>query len=122
MNFKIKHLFMINTIIAFVFGLGFLFMPDLLATMLGFSDQADGPTVFRFFGGSIIGVGILTFLVRNEEFSHATKSVAISQSINLVLLNVLLFIFGDLTNLMIWFTIVLHFILVVAYCYFLFKK
>ncbi|MFX1454738.1 MAG: hypothetical protein ACFFDB_05125 [Promethearchaeota archaeon] len=122
MNLQAKYVFIFNSIIALIFGLGFMFMPDILMTMIGFSSGADGPTAFRFFGISVFGACILTFLVRNEDSSTARKAIMITQVINFVLINVFLLIFGDITNLMLWFTFIIHILMIIAYVYILIQK
>jgi len=122
MDLQAKHVFIFNFITGIIFGLGFMFMPDMIMTMLGFSGEADGPTAFRFFGIAIFGVSILSFLVRNEEPSNARQAIIKTQIINLTLINIFLIIFGDLTNMMLWSTFFLHILMIVAYGYILFKK
>lgn len=122
MDLQAKHVFILNFIIAMLFGLGFMFMPDILMTMIGFSGEADGPNAFRFFGIAVFGVSILCFLVRNEEPSIARQAIIKTQIINFVLINIFHLIFGDLTNLMLWFTIFIHILMIIAYGYILFKK
>ena len=122
MDLQAKYVFILNFIIAILFGLGFMFIPDIIMTMMGFSGEADGPTAFRFFGITIFGVGILSFLIRNEEPSNARQAIIKTQIINFVLINIFLLIFGDLTNLMLWFTFFIHILMIIAYGYILFKK
>ena len=111
MKLQAKYVFIFNFIIAIFFGLGFMFIPDILMTMIGFSGIADGPNAFRFFGIVVFGAGILTFLVRNEGESNARK-----------LINIFLLVFGDITNLMLWFTFILHILMIIAYGYVLIKN
>ncbi len=122
MNFKVKYIFIFNAVLALFFGLGFMFIPEILMTMIGFSDEADGPTAFRFFGILVFGISILTFAVRNEDTSSVRRSIILFLFIAYVLMVVFHFIFCDLSNLMLWFVIVIHTILAIAYGYFLFKK
>ena len=122
MDLQAKHVFILNFIIGILFGLGFMFIPDILMTMMGFSGEADGPTAFRFFGIAIFGVSILCFLIRNEEPSNARQAVIKIQVINFTLINIFLLIFGDLTNLILWFTFFIHILMIIAYGYILFKK
>ncbi len=122
MNLQAKYVFIFNSITAILFGLGFMFMPDILMTLIGFSNVADGPTAFRFFGIAVFGTSILTFLVRNEESSTARQAIMITQVINFALINIFLLIFGDLANLMLWSTFFLHILMIIAYVYILFQK
>ena len=122
MKLQAKYVFIFNFIIAIFFGLGFMFIPDILMTMIGFSGIADGPNAFRFFGIVVFGAGILTFLVRNEGESNARKAIMITQVINFALINIFLLVFGDITNLMLWFTFILHILMIIAYGYVLIKN
>jgi len=122
MDLQAKHVFIFNFITGIIFGLGFMFIPDMIMTMLGFSGEADGPTAFRFFGITVFGVSILCFLIRNEESSNTRQAIIKTQIINLTLINIFLLIFGDLTNLMLWSTVFLHILMIIAYGYILFKK
>ena len=117
MKIELKQIFMLNSV-AVLIGLGFMIIPDLLMDMLSLSDAADGPLAMRFFGILLFGIGILTFSIRNEEASSIRKSVILSLFLIYLIQNVFIFIYYDLTNLMVWSIIFLHTILIVAYGYF----
>ena len=74
---KIRPIFIVNSIIATVFGLGFMFIPDFLWSLLGFSTEADGPLAMRFFGIMVLGVGVLTFSARNAPDSISRKAIVL---------------------------------------------
>lgn len=119
MNIKIKYFFIVNSILALIFGLGFLFIPDFLMPLFGFSVAGDGPLGFRFFGALVLGISILTFAVRNEDPSQARRAIIFFLFVIYILLDILKLFFCDLTNPMIWIMFAIHTIFVVAYGYFL---
>ena len=119
MNFKVKYVFIVNSILTLIFGLGFLIIPDILMPLFGFSILNDGPLAFRFFGSVVIGLSILTAAVRNEEPSPIRRAVIFQLFVMYILLDVLKLMFCNLTNPMIWVMFVIHTLLVVAYGFFL---
>jgi len=121
-KFQVKYVFIFNSIAALILGLGFVFFPEILMTMIGFSNAADGPTAFRFCGIFVLGVSILTFISRNEEDSSSRQSIIFFLFIIYALMDVFHFIFCDLTNLMVGFVIGIDTLLFVAYGYFFLKK
>ncbi|MHA1619169.1 MAG: hypothetical protein ACTSVZ_07785 [Promethearchaeota archaeon] len=110
---------MLNAIIALVFGLGFIFMTETLLPMLAITENVMG---FRVYGSAVIGNSCLTFFARDSEDSPARKAILINEVVGFTILNIMMLIFLDLTNLMVWATIILHFAFVGGYAYFLFKK
>lgn len=116
MKIKVKYFFIINSILALFFGLGFLIVPDLLIPLFGFPDD---PLGFRFFGALVLGIAILAFAVRNEGPSPARRAIIFDLFVVYILLDILKLFFCDLTNVMIWIMFVIHTIFVVAYGSFL---
>ena len=119
MNIKVMYFFILNSILALIFGLGFLIVPDLLMPLFGFSTANDGPVAFRFFGAYLLGTSILTFAIRNEVHSSARRSVIFYLFVVHILLDILELFFCDLTNVLIWILFAVNMLFVVAYGYFL---
>lgn len=119
MAFKLKLVFIVNAIVSLLFGLGFIFLPETLLPMLGISNNILG---FRVFGSFVISNCVLTFVARNSEDSSARKAILLFEIVGFLILNILMFIFLDLTNFMVWATIILHFLFIAAYLYFFIKK
>ena len=115
---NLKYIFLVNAILAVLFGLGFMILPKPIMTMIGFSDGADGPTAMRFFGILVFGVGIIAFGIRNEEHSPVRQTILLGFCSNYTLMTLYHFIFCDLTNLMLWSLIVLHSVFAAIYGYF----
>ena len=120
-----KTLFIITFILALIFGLGFIFMPEFLLSMIGFSVDADGPLVARFFGILVFGISVLTFAARNSEYSIARQAIVLSLFVSYALMTVIhvLFFFAfNKGNMMLWSVIVIHALLSIAYGKFYFRK
>ncbi|MHA1522721.1 MAG: hypothetical protein ACTSRK_21365 [Promethearchaeota archaeon] len=94
-------------------------MTETLLPMLTITENIMG---FRVYGSAVIGNSCLTFFARDSEDSPARKAILINEVVSFTILNIMMLIFLDLTNLMVWATIILHFAFVGGYAYFLFKK
>ena len=119
MGFKVKHLFIANAIMAFICGLGWLFMTETMVPMLGVTDNILG---FRAFGVPIFCNWILLFFARDSDDNPARKAIVLFEFVGTTLLNIYMFIYLDITIFMVWSTIALNFIFIAGYAYFLFKK
>ena len=119
---ELKHIFIFNSVVGFLFGLGFMIMPAVLMTSLGMSDAADGPISMRFFGILIFGSAILAFGIRNEPNSAARQSVLLMGIFNYFVMDLFHFIFFDLSNFMLWSVIILHTVMAFVYGYFFIKN
>ncbi len=122
---KIRPIFIVNSIVATVFGLGFMFIPGFIFGLLGFSTEADGPLAMRFFGIMVLGVGVLTFSARNSPDNISRKAIVISLFTIYTLMPIFHFwtIFGlGKGNIMLWSVIVLHGIFAILYGISIFNK
>lgn len=119
MNIKAMYIFILNSILALIFGIGFLIFPELLMPLFGFSIANDGPTAFRFFGAYLLGTSILTFAVRNEVPSSARRAVIFYVFVVHILLDILILFTCDLTNVLVWILFAVNLLFVIAYGYFL---
>jgi len=122
---KVKPVFVVNSILAFLFGIGFMVIPAFLLNMIGFSIDADGPLLMRFFGILIFGISILTYSARNIEDSNARKSIILFLFVVYTLMPIFHIagqVFFNKGNIMLWSVNVIHIAFAVIYAYFLFKK
>ncbi len=69
MELQVKYVFIFHSIMAFVFGLGFLFAPDMIFDVIGYSKLGVGPYMGQIFGATILVLGIQTALIRNQPHS-----------------------------------------------------
>ena len=75
---KIGTLFTVNAILALAFGLGFLIVPAHTLAPYGVEMNVQGLFIGRLFGASLIGYGIVSWLLRGAGETEAVRAVAIS--------------------------------------------
>jgi|GEM_PF-1426404 len=121
---KLKTIFTVNCIIAFLFGAGFTFFPTLCSSLMGFNVAGDSSLIARGMSVFVIGTGFLTFFAREASKSEARRAIILS----LFTLYILLILYkvslnllcGISFNLMFALIYVIHIGFLVAYGYFLF--
>jgi hypothetical protein len=123
---QLKTIFTVNYIYALLFGAGFVFLPTLCSSLVGFEVAGDAPLIARCMGIFVICTGVLTFLARDAEKSAARRAIVVSMFV----LFILLAVFKVLMNLvwgiplgpMLVLIYVLHALFIVAYGYHLFGR
>ena len=123
---QLKTIFTLNYIYAFLFGAGFVFLPTLCSSLVGFEVAGDAPLIARCMGIFVICTGVLTFLARDAEKSEARRAIVVSMFV----LFILLAMFKVLMNLvwgiplgpMLALIYVLHALFIVTYGYHLFGR
>ena len=121
---RLKTIFTVNYIIAFLFGAGFVLFPALCSSLMGFNVAGDASLIARGMGVFVIGTGVLAFLGRNASKSEARRAIVLS----LFTLYILLILYkaslnllsGVPFNVMFIFIYAIHMGLVVSYGCFLF--
>jgi hypothetical protein len=123
---QLKTIFTVNYLYAFLFGAGFVFLPKLCSSLVGFEVAGDAPLIARCMGLFVICTGVLTFLARDAEKSAARRAIVVSMFV----LFILLAVFKVLMNLvwgiplgpMLVLIYVLHALFIVTYGYHLFGR
>ena len=123
---NLNTLFTINIPVAGVFGLGFILAPEAMLAPYGIpADQAAASaTMSRFFGASVLGYGILFWLIRGTGSSDArtavVKAVCLGFSVDCVV-SIYEQMTGDIGPLG-WSTVALYGVFAAAYGYYGFGK
>ena len=120
---KPKVVFTVNYIYAFLFGAGFMILPEFCCSLIGFELAADASLIARCMGIFVLCTGFLTFFCRDAEDSEARRAIMLS----LVILYILLVLFKVLLNTVWGFSLsgmfiglyLFHFGLIGAYGYYL---
>ncbi len=73
---NLNTVFTLQAVVAFLFGLGFIFMPETLLSQYDVTANPDGITMSRFFAGAIITLGIICYFMRSEAESVTKTAVA----------------------------------------------
>ena len=66
---KMRTLFIINAVIQFFFGVGFLFAPAVLLGLFGTRTDTTGITLAHVAGGVILSLAIISWLGKDAEGS-----------------------------------------------------
>ena len=64
---KMRTLFIINAVVEFIFGLGFMFAPTLLLNLFGTKTDVTGIAMAHVAGGVILSLGIVSWLTKDFE-------------------------------------------------------
>lgn len=121
---SLKMVFTVNSIYAFLFGAGFMLLPEFCCSLIGFELAADASLIARCMGIFVLCTGFLTFFCRESEDSVARRAILLS----LLILYILLVLFKVLLNTVWGFSLggmfiglyLFHFGLITAYGYHLF--
>jgi hypothetical protein len=117
---KLKHLLSINAVIGLVFGIPFVVAADPSMQMYGLAMCADGLSIVRYYGGSLVFSGLLAWFFRNVEDTVSQRAICLGYSIGCFLgFGVALYnqLAVGIINL-VWLTVALYLVFAVAYCYF----
>lgn len=118
----LRGLFVLNSIVAIIFGVAFVLVTDALLQLYDVHLDAAGLYVGQLFGGALIGYAILTWLVQNEADSSARRAILLM----LFVVDVIGFILSliaqlnNVVNALGWSTVVIYAILGLGFGYFRF--
>ena len=121
---KLGNLFVVNAVIAGLFGLAFVFAPAQLLAQYGLVVDAGFGLVAQLFGAALVGYAILTWLVRKASDSDARRAIVlalfISDGVAFVL--ALMAQLKGLVNTLGWSTVAIYLLLALGFAYFHFAK
>ncbi len=121
---KLANLFVVNAVIAGLFGLGFVLAPAKVLAQYGLAVDAGFGLVAQLFGSALIGYAILTWLVRKAADSDTRRSIVlalfISDGVAFVL--ALMAQLKGLVNPLGWSTVAIYLLLAIGFAYFHFAK
>lgn len=121
---KLNTLLVTTAVIAVIFGLVFLFAPEKSVALYGVALGPGGAVMTRFFGATLLGFAVLTWLARNETGSATRKAVIPA----LIVTNVAGFVvalagqLSGLVNALGWSTVAIYVFLAMGFVYFQFVK
>jgi hypothetical protein len=103
-------LFLVYLIVEAIFGIGFLFVPDLMMGPMGVTLDETSTNFARLFGSLIISMPVLLYLARKSASMEFKRGVVYCVFIYLLLSTVLLLIsqLKGLMNSMGWGIVFLH--------------
>ncbi len=116
---KLSMVFTIAAVVSLIFGLADLLAPAQLNAMYGVELSPNTTFLARLFGVSLIGYGVLAWLVRNAPPSESRSAIVTAFFVSLGL-GFLVSLWGQLTaefSPLGWSTVVLYFLLAAGFAY-----
>ena len=119
---KLSQFLSISSILALVFGIGFVLAPVELLAQYGIA--ADKQTAFlgRLYGSALVELGLLVWIARALVDPLGRRAIVLSGLVATVLALVIA-LYGqltDVTNALGWTTVVIFALLAIGYAYFQF--
>ena len=121
---KLSTLFTINAIVSAMFGLTFVFVPEIAMSFYGATLSPGGTLIARLFGAVLLGVAVLTWSARNAEESEARKAIVLSRFFceTTGFIVALLGQLAGAVNALGWSTVAIYLFFALGYGYFQFMK
>ena len=121
---KLSTLFTIEAVVATLFGLAFLIIPETALAQYGLSADSATDVMSRFFASALLGYGILAWYVRNAEDSPARQAIVLAYFVSTVIgfVVALQTQFTTEINQLGWLTVVIYLFFAVGFGYFQFAK
>jgi hypothetical protein len=119
---KIGVFLAIAAAIAIIYGVAFIVAPDYVLITYGMTADAALSLMARYFGLTLIGIGLVTWLVRETADGKALRGVLSGLAVQAVL-GLLVSIWGTVSgtmNGMGWSAVLIYAILLAGYLYYLF--
>ncbi len=121
---KLSILFTINAIVAFVFGLTFVLVPETSISLYDITLSPGGVIITRLLGAAFLGYSVLTWSARNAGESEARQAIVltlvISDTIGFIV--ALLGQLSGVVNALGWSTVAIYLLLALGFGYFQFMK
>jgi len=121
---KLNTLFTINTIVAGVFGLAFVLVPETAISFYGATLSPAGVLVARLFGAALFGYAVLSWFARNAGESEARNAIVLAIFVGdaIGFIVALLGQLSGVVNAFGWSTVVIYLLLALGFGYFTFVK
>jgi hypothetical protein len=121
---KIKTLFIINAVIAVVYGVCFVLIPSRVLLLYGLVAGPAEALLSQFFGIALIGIGLITWFARNVTDSSAIGAIVLALLLSDII-GVIVSVIGTVTGVMSafgWSAVIIYLFLTLGYAYFQFRK
>jgi hypothetical protein len=121
---KIRNLFVLNAVLAFGFGVGFVLIPGTMLDLYGMAQSPSANLAGQLFGVELIAVGLLCWLVRDVQDVGALRGITLALLIADVvgLIVVLIGTLSGVMGAMGWSGVAIYLVLAAGYAYFRFVK
>jgi hypothetical protein len=121
---KLRVLLIINAVVILAYALGALFVPATMLMMYGMTPGVGEQLMTRFFGVSMLALGLLSWLVRNSRDASVWQAV-IPAFLVFDAAGVVVSLLGTLSKVMSplgWQVVAIYLLLCLGFGYFQFAK
>jgi len=117
---RLRDLFLINTLTALLFALGFLLVPGVLLDLFGFTNDPGTRLLGRFIAVELLVGGLITYLARNTRDAVTQQAIILANLVASLVGFVasLAGIFSAAMGPFGWAIVVTYFLLSIAFGYF----
>lgn len=122
---KFRTYMLIAAIIAVLYGLGFLFIPNTVMGLYGVKLNDPGRFVALYFGSALMGIAVTWWRVRESKTMHDVREGVFLGGIVLSITGLVVALLDAITgpsNNFVWINPVIYAFLAVGFFYFYFKK
>ena len=121
---KLSNLFIVNAIIALVYGISFVLAPTIVLSLYGMTQGTSEALAGQYFGVALIAIGLLTWFARSVTDSDAQRAIILALLISDVIgvIVSLLGTFSGVMNALGWSAVGIYLFLTLGYGYFQFMK
>lgn len=117
---KREQFFAMTGIVAAIFGLAFLFFPEMSLRMYGVPTDPHNLMQSRYFGSALLALGLLWFLARDTQDAPAIRAMLVSGLVGDIAGAVIsASAAGGLQNGMAWMSVAIYAAFAVASAYYL---
>jgi hypothetical protein len=124
MNYRI--MFALNSVVAFLFGLGFLFVPARALGLFGTETFVSTVLISRLFGTAMLGLGLVLWFAKDVKDAGIQKGMGIALLVTAVTGLVVTLLGTFASNAVIrtngWAVMIVYVVLGLGYGYLLFLK
>ncbi len=121
MNLNLNMFLLISAVIALIFGIGFVLLPGVMFSIYGIAGSPASYLGFRLFGSVLIGIGLLTWLLKDGTNWDAVRALLLSVAVGNVV-GLLLVFFATINGTlgaMGWSAVLIYLLLLAGEGYFI---
>ena len=121
---KLRVLLIVNAVVILVYAIGALFVPATMLTMYGMTPGVGEQLMTRFFGVSMLALGLLSWLVRNS-LDAGMRQAVIPAFLVFNAAGVIVSLLGTLSKVMSplgWQVVAIYLLFCLGFGYFQFAK
>ena len=121
---KLSTLFTINAFVACLYGITFVFVPEMTLSLYGTTLSPAGVIIARLFGAALLGYSVLTWFARKVADSDARQAIllalVVSDTVGFIVM--LLGQLSGVVNALGWSNVAIYLLFALGFGYFQFMK